>query len=104
VVARPRQILDRRIDRAVELDQLGHDVVDRLEPVGLIGRLPGRKGENVVAGARLGLGRDGQQVLVADRGDVVDREFDLLLGGPFLAQGLRCLVGARNPMIPESDR
>ena len=32
-----RQILDGRFDLAVELDQLGHDVVDRLQAIGMVG-------------------------------------------------------------------
>ena len=51
---------------AVLLDQLGHDVVDRLEILGVRLRLPGREGEDVVPGFRLRLGGDGEQVLVPD--------------------------------------
>ena len=98
------EIFDRRIDLAVELDQLGHDVVDRLEMVGVRLRLPGREGEDVVPGSRLRFGGDGQQVLVALRGDVVDRDLDLVLLAPFLAQRLRGIVGAGHPMVPEADR
>ena len=98
------EILDRRIDRAVLLDQLGHDVVDRLEALGVRRRLPGREGEDVVAGSRLRFGGDGQQVLVALRGDVVDRDLDLLLLGPFVAQRGRRVVGAGHPVVPEADR
>ena len=63
-----------------------HDVVDRLEVAGMLLRPPGRQREDVVAGLGLRLGGDGQQVLVALRGDVVDLDLDLLLGGPFLAR------------------
>ena len=78
----PREIFDRRVDLAVLLGQLGHDVVDRLETAGVRLRLPGREREDVVAGTRLRLGGDGEQVLVALRGDVVDRDFDLILLRP----------------------
>src|SRR5262249_58156193 len=59
---------------------------------------------NVMTRSRLRLGGDGQQVLVALPGDVIDRDLDLLLGRPFLAQRARGLVGARHPMVPEADR
>ena len=97
------EVLDRRVDGAVLLDELGHDVVDRLEAAGVVGGLPGREGEDVVARSRLRLGRDGQQVLVALRGDVVDRDLDLVLRAPFLAQRLGRVVGAGHPVVPEAD-
>ena len=76
------EVLDRRVDRAVLLDQLRHDVVDRLQVAGMVRRLPGRERQDVVARLRLRLGGDGQQVLVALRGDVVDLNLDLLLLAP----------------------
>ena len=99
-----RKIVDRRVHRAVLLDQLRHDVVDRLEALGVRLRLPGREGENVVSRARLRLGRDRQQVLVALRGDVVDRDLDLLLRGPLVDQRRRRVVGAGNPVVPKAHR
>src|SRR5262249_2694209 len=50
------EVFDGGVHRAVLLDELGHDLVDRLEVLGVRLRLPGREGENVVAGARLRLG------------------------------------------------
>ena len=63
-----------------------------------------REGQDVVAGLRLRLGGDGQQVLVALRGDVVDLDVDLVLVGPFLAQSLGGVVAAGHPVVPEADR
>ena len=37
-------------------------------------------------------------------GDVVDRNLDLLLGGPFVDEIGRGLVGAGHPVVPEADR
>jgi hypothetical protein len=56
--------------------------------------------------ARLGLrlGRAGQQQLVALRGDEIDLDLDLLLGGPFVDQRLGRIVGVGYPMVPESQR
>ena len=98
------EILDGAVDRAILLDQRLHDVVDGLQVQRLVLRPPGRHGQDVVAGFRLRLGGDGQQVLEALRGDVVDLHLDLLLGRPFLNQGFRGLVGAGHPVVPEADR
>ena len=57
-----------------------------------------------MAGLGLALGRGRQQKLVALRGDVVDLDIDLLIGGPLLDDRLRRLIGAGHPMIPETDR
>ena len=104
VTLRLGEIFDRRVDGAVELDQRLHHVVDRLEQVRAISRLPARQGEDVVAGLGLRLRRDRQQQLVALRRDVVDLDLDLLLRRPFLDQRLGGVVGARHPMVPEADR
>ena len=67
-------------------------------------RPPGRHRQDIVAGLRLRLGGDRHQVLVALAGDVVDRNLDLLLGGPLIDELLRGLVGVGYPVIPEPDR
>ena len=56
--------------------------------------------------ARSGLrfGGDGQQDLVALRGDVVDRTSTFSLAAHSLTSGCRRRVGARHPVIPEADR
>jgi hypothetical protein len=89
--------------RAILGDQLLHQVVDRLEVRRLRGGVPGRHAEDVVAGARLLLGRTRQHQLVALRGDEVDRDLDLLLVRPFAAELGQGVVGARHPMVPEAD-
>ena len=89
---------------AVLLDQRLHDVVQRHEALCISLRPPGREREDVVTGARLRFRRDGHQVLVALRRNVVDRDFDLFLLGPFTGDRFRGLVGARDPVIPETDR
>jgi len=61
---------------AVGLDQRIHHVVERLELLRVRERVPGGMRQDVVAGARLRLGGDGQHVLVALGGDVVDLDVD----------------------------
>ena len=82
--------LHRAVDFAVLLDERLHDVVDGLELFGMRMGPPCRHREDVVAGLRLRFGGDGQQDLVALARDVVDRNLDLLLGGPFIDE-----IGAR---------
>src|SRR5215475_7044878 len=60
------------------------------------------KREDVVARSRLPLGGDGDQQLVALRGNVVDLDLDLFFFRPFVDQGRGRAVGARHPMIPEA--
>ena len=88
---------------AVCLDQLAHDVVERCERVGLRRAGPSEEGQHVVPGPGLRLGRAGQQQLVALRGDVVDRDVDLFLRAPLLAQFRQGVVGAGHPMVPEAE-
>ena len=98
------EILDRGVDRPVLLDERRHDVVDRFEQVGVLRRQKGRKGQDVMAGPRLRFGRRGQEDLAALGGYEVDGDVDLLLGGPFLDELARGVVGARHPMVPEANR
>ena len=56
-----------------------------------------------MAGTRLRFGRDGEKVLVTLRGNVVDRDLDLLLGRPLVHQRCGGIVGAGHPMIPEPE-
>src|SRR5262249_28204090 len=58
---------------------------------------------NVMTRSRLRLGGDGQQVLVALPGDVIDRDPALLLAPPSLARRAGGLVAARPPRAPEAD-
>jgi hypothetical protein len=96
------EIFDGFVDGAVLLDQLRHDIVDGLQALRATMRLPTRERHDVMAGPRLLLGGDGQEVLVTLRGDVVDLHLDLVLRPPFLAQRRRCIVGARHPVVPEA--
>jgi hypothetical protein len=98
------QIFDRPVDVAVLLDEVGHHVVDRLQVAGVLARQPGRHGDDVVTGFGLRLGGDRQQQLVALRRNEVHRDVDFLLLRPFLDERFRRLVGARHPVIPETDR
>ena len=98
------EILGDRVDLAVFLRQPAHHVVHGLELVGVVVHLPGREGLHVVPGLGLGLGRDREQVLVADRGDEVDVHIDLALLGPFLHELAQRIVARGHPMIPEPDR
>ena len=81
-----------------------HDVVERLEHLGVVGRPPAAEGHDVVAGSRLGLGLLRQQQLVALGRDVVDLDLDLLLGRPLFDQRRARGIGGGHPMIPKSDR
>src|SRR5207253_1733129 len=90
----PPEIFSTCADGTVLPDQLRHDVVDRIEVLGLPRRIPGGEGQDVVAGLRLRLGRDGQQVLVAVGSDKVGLQLDLLLLCPFAAELFEGFVGA----------
>ena len=98
------EIFGAGIDRPVLLDELGHDIVDRFEVRGMARRVPRRQLHDVVPGPGLRLGGGGQQILVAVRGDEIDRDVDLFLVGPFAAELFQGAVSARHPMIPEPDR
>jgi hypothetical protein len=98
------EILDGAVHRAVLLDQRLDNVVHRHELVGVARRQPGREGQHIVTGLGLRFGGGREQQLVALRRDVVDRDFDLLLVGPFLDQRLAGLVGAGNPVVPQTER
>jgi len=80
------QIRRAGADRAVLLDQGRHQIVDRFEVFGLARCIPCGEALDVVSGLGLRLGRDGQQILVAVRGDEVDLEIDLLLLRPLAAE------------------
>ena len=95
---------DGTINVAVLLDQRLDYVVHRLKQISLRVRPPGRHREDVMAGLRLGLGGDRYLVLPAVACDVVDRNFDLLLGGPLVDQIGTGLVGSGYPVIPEAHR
>jgi hypothetical protein len=90
-------------DRTVLLDQGRHQIVGRFEAVGVARCIPSGETLNVVAGFRLRLGRNGQQILVAVRGDEIELEIDFLLLGPFLAELAQRLVGPGDPVVPEPD-
>ena len=59
-----------------------HHVVDRLKLVGVVLHFPGRELLHVVAGFGLRLGRLGQDVLVAHRGDEIGLHGDIVLALP----------------------
>src|SRR6516164_2862177 len=52
------QIPDCRIHLTIDLDEIGHDVINWLQVVGVIGRLPAWKGKDVVTRLCLRLSRD----------------------------------------------
>jgi len=47
---------------------------------------------------------DGQEEFVALAGDVVDLNLDLFLFSPFIDERSQGVVGARDPVIPETQR
>ena len=101
--ARARDSSTVSLTGAVLLDQRLHDVVDRLELLGVLVRPPGRQVKMSWPDFACASAASGQQQLVALRGDVVDLDLDLLLGRPLLDQGFRCGVGGRHPMVPQAD-
>ena len=98
------KILDRRIHGAVLLDQRLHDVVDRLEIAGIVGRQPACQVHDVVAHPGLCLGGDRHQELTADVVDIVDLDLDLFPGRPFLDQRFACGVGTGHKVVPNGER
>ena len=67
-------------------------------------RPPGGHGQDVVAGFGLRFGRDRQEVLVALRGNEVDRYFDPLLGRPFVDDRGGRRIGTGHPVVPQAER
>jgi hypothetical protein len=104
VVVRAAEILDRIVDRTVQCDQLLHDLVDGLQVLGLVLRPPGRHGDDVVPGSGLRFGSNGEEVLGALRGHVIDRDFNLFFLRPFIDEVGRGGVGAGHPMVPKHER
>ena len=104
LVVGAREILDGRVHLAMRLISSAMTSSTGSRLLAWSARLPGREGEDVVARLGLRFGGDGQQVLVTLRGDVVDLQVDLVLGAPFLAQGLGGVVAAGHPVVPEHDR
>ena len=100
----PGKIFGDRTDRAVLLDELADDVVERLEHVGVDADIPIAVRHDVVAGAGLRLGGRGQLVLLALRGDVVDLHLDVVFLAPLVAERGERLVGAGDPMVPAAQR
>ena len=98
------QIFRGAVDFAVLGDDRPHDVVDVFQLFGIGVGPPCRHRKDVVTGLCLRFGGDGQQVLVTLARDVVDRDLDLLLLGPFIDQIGGGLVGAGHPVVPETDR
>ncbi|MEY9578322.1 hypothetical protein ABIE88_005898 [Bradyrhizobium diazoefficiens] len=102
--ARLAQIFDGAVHLAILLDERLHDVVERLEILRIGVRPPARHLKYVVTGLGLGFGRRSQLDLLVVAGDVVDRDLDLLLRGPFIDESRGGVVGAGHPMVPEADR
>src|SRR5437868_7214178 len=78
------EIFDRIVDRAVLLDDRGHDVVDGLEQFGIGVWQPSRHDQNIVCRPLLEKKKNSQENLVALAGDVVDLSLDLFLRRPFI--------------------
>ena len=98
------EILGDRTDRAgLGRERLDH-LVERLEHGAMHLDLPGAVRHDVVTGARLRFRARGQDVLVALRGDVVDRHLNLVGLAPLVAQLGQRVVGAGHPMVPDAQR
>ena len=97
------EIFDRGARLAVFADQCRHQIVGRLPHIRLCRGVPARLADDVVPGAGLTLRGAHQHQLVALAGDEIDREFDLLLRGPFAAELFEHVVGAWHPMVPDRN-
>ena len=98
------QVVGHRIGFAVLGDQPADHVIDILELVGVVPDVPVADRDDIVPPACLRLGVDGQQVLLALRGDEVRLHLDLVLlrpGGDLL---LHLDIAGRHPMVPEEHR
>jgi hypothetical protein len=78
-----------------------HDVVDRHQRVGEFVHRPHIEGIDVMAGFRLGLRRHRDVDLLADRGEEIELDLDLVLFRPGVDEFLERGVAGRNPMIPD---
>src|SRR5262249_8250328 len=88
--------------RTILLNQLDHDVVDRLKAARVSVWQPTRHVQDVVARPGLRLGGEGYQRLVASK--TVDLDLDLFLRRPLLDQCVGRLVGVRYKMVPKPYR
>src|SRR5262249_3640707 len=73
------KIFGDRADRAILLNELSDDVIDRLKHVLVNTNVPVAVRHDVVTGAGLCFSRCGQLVLFALRGDVVDLDLAIVL-------------------------
>ena len=98
------EIFCRPVDLAVLLDELGDQIIDRFETFRLPEYVPARNRDDIVPGAGLSLGGQGQQYLVPVGADEIDLEIDLFPGGPGFAQFAHGRRHARDWMVPEKGR
>ena len=97
------EILGRRTDRTILLDELIDDIVDRLEQPLMHLNVPVAMRHDVVTGAGLCFGGCGQLVLLPLRGNVVDTYFDFVLLAPFVAELGERIIRAGHPVIPAAE-
>ena len=98
------KIFGNRADRAILLDELADNVVERFEQALVNLHVPVAMGHDIVTGASLRLGRGGELVLFTLRGDVVDVNFNFVFLAPLVADFGEGTVGAGYPMIPAAQR
>ena len=81
-------------------DECRHQVVGRLPHIRFCRSIPAGLPNNVVPRARLSLRCPHEHQLVALAGDEIDRDVDLLLRRPLVAELVEHVVGARYPVVP----
>ncbi len=96
------QIFRRRSHSAVFLGQVAHDIIHRLKHALMVARLPGGEGHQIIAGARLRLGIDGQQDLVAVGCYGIHLHINAIGLAPFGAKLAHDHIAIGHPMVPEA--
>src|SRR5262249_1392391 len=95
------EILGRRTDRAILLDELIDHIVDRLEHLLMHLNVPVAMRHDVVTSAPPPFGAPAP--LLPLRGNIVDTYFDLVLLAPFVAELGERIIRAGHPVIPAAE-
>ena len=96
------QIFGRRGHRAVFLGQVAHHIIHRFKHALVVAWLPGGEGHQIIAGARLRLGVDGQQNLVAVGCHGIHLHINAIGLAPFGAKLPHHHIAIGHPMVPEA--
>ena len=102
IATRLAQIFSRWGHRAVFLGQIAHHIIHRLKHALVVARLPRGEGHQIIAGARLRLGIDGQQDLVAVGCYSIHLHVHAIGPAPFGAKLAHHHIAIGHPMVPEA--